>query len=321
VGVQKDLRGRPWAPFRPVLSWTATPGGKRGEAVFRTIGLIGKRADERVVETLELLVEHLRTLRVQVLLDADSARDLSGLGVEPASRDALGTRCDLVIVVGGDGTFLGAARSLVEHEVRLLGINLGRIGFLADITADEMIERLGDVLAGRFSEERRSLLHAVTVRGGERLVEADALNDVVVHKWNVARLIRFETYVDGRFLNRQRSDGLIVATPTGSTAYALSGGGPILDPTLDATVLVPICPHTLSNRPLVVDGASQIEVVMAHDGDAEAQLTCDGQTLLALAPGDRLLVQKKAKAVRLLHPPGHDHFATLRAKLHWGKEL
>jgi len=289
--------------------------------VFETVGLIGKKGggedNERVGATLGTLVTYLRAIPVEVLFDADSARELPSFGLEVVERATLGERCALVIIVGGDGTFLAAARSLVGQQVRLLGVNLGRLGFLTDIMPSEMTERLDEIFAGQFQEEARFLLRSRIVRDGETVVEVDALNEVVAHKWNIARLIEFETYVDSRLVNSQRSDGLIVSTPTGSTAYALSGAGPILYPTLDAIVVVPICPHTLTIRPMVVTGSSLIEVVM-RGGDA-AQLTCDGQTVLDLAPGDRVVIRQNSRWLRLVHPPEHDYFATLRTKLHWGR--
>jgi NAD+ kinase len=289
--------------------------------VFKHVGLIGKRDDERVVTTLKQLIAYLQKLPLDIRFDAESARAHESFGLELADRDTLGRVCDLVIVVGGDGTFLSAARSLVGEDVRLLGINLGRLGFLADIMPGEMVERLQEVFSGRFEEEERSLLRASIVRGGTPVIDTNALNDVVAHKWNIARLIEFETYINSRLVNRQRSDGLIVATPTGSTAYALSGGGPILFPSLNAMVLVPICPHNLTSRPIVVDGSSRIEVVMHASQRGEAQLTCDGQTALELEPGDRICIEQDQRRLRLVHPPGHEYWATLRAKLHWGKEL
>lgn len=217
--------------------------------MFDTIGIIGKHGDDRVYQTVGGLARELRAAGRTVLLDDDGPSLPRGIAAEMVDRDALGRRCDLVIVVAGDGTFLSAARSLVGHGVPLLGVNLGRLGFLTDIMPSEMSERLGEILAGHYEEEQRMLLTARVVRDGRMIVEMDALNDVVAHKWNIARLVQFETWIDHRLVSIQRSDGLIVATPTGSTAYALSGGGPILYPTLDAVVLVPICPHTLSSRP------------------------------------------------------------------------
>ena len=289
---------------------------------FRTVGLIGKHGDARVAQTLEQLIDFLRAIRAEILFDAESADKLPSFDLPVVDRQTLGSRSDLVIVVAGDGTFLNAARSLVDLDVPLLGVNLGRLGFLADVMPGEMIDRLKEVFAGDYDEERRFLLDARVVRDGQDVFRGVALNDVVAHKWHIARLIQFETYIDDRLVNTQRSDGLIVATPTGSTAYALSGGGPILHPGLDAVVLVPICPHTLSSRPLVVSADSEFEIRMDHSGEQpEAQLTCDGQTTLALEPADRIIIRRKQRRLRLVHPRGHDYFATLRAKLHWAREL
>ena len=311
--------------------------------MFRTIGLIAKHGDPRVGETLGRLVGMLRSRGLEVLLDARSRSAWSGGEMPVVERAALGERCDLVVVVAGDGTFLDAARSLVDADVPLLGVNRGRLGFLADVMPDEMPDRLSEILGGDFIEERRFLLDVSVARGDECVFSGPALNEAVVSKGGMTRLMEFETYIDGRLVNSQRSDGLIVATPTGSTAYALSGGGPILHAALDAIVLVPICPHTLSSRPIVVGGGSVVEVVLGQDagtggqrtglaggGDAapppdrrrfERQLSCDGQTAADLAPGDRILIRKHRPDLRLIHPAGHDYYATLRAKLHWGKGL
>lgn len=289
--------------------------------VFRNVGLIAKLGDRRVRETLEALAAYLQDrANITTLLDMDTAGQCTDLGLETVPREEIGQRCNLVIIVGGDGTFLSAARSLVDHDVHLLGVNMGRLGFLADIAPSEMHESLTDILDGAFIEEPRFLLRARIERDQEQLLETVALNDIVVHKWNIARLLQLETFVNGNLVNRQRCDGLIVSTPTGSTAYALSGGGPIVHPSLDAIVLVPICPHTLSSRPIVVDGDSDIDVVVGDGEHPEAQLTCDGQTTMQLAPGDRLTVSKHLRPLKLVHPPGHEYFTTLRAKLSWGKD-
>lgn len=285
--------------------------------MFQHIGIIGKPADERVAITFEKLVAFLRARSIQPLVEASSPFANRDLGLAAVAREALGSMCDLVIVIGGDGTFLSAARGLVDHHVPLLGINVARLGFLTDINPREMTEHLDEVLAGRYQEEQRFLLQAILEREGTPIAEASAFNDVVAHKWNIARLIEFETYIDSHLVYRQRSDGLIVSTPTGSTAYALAGGGPILYPSLNAIVLVPICAHTLSTRPLVVGGESRIEMCMDKEAQVEARLTCDGQTMLELLPGDRVLIRKKANPVRLIHPLSYDYYTTLRAKLGW----
>ena len=287
--------------------------------MFRTIGLIAKRGDPRVGETLGRLLGMLHSRGVDVLLDAGSRDAWPGSGVPAVARGILGERCDLVVVVAGDGTFLDAARSLVDHDVPLLGVNLGRLGFLADVMPDEMLARLDEILDGDFAEERRFLLDVAVERGSGRVFSGSALNEAATHKSSMARLVEFETYIDGHLVNSQRSDGLIVATPTGSTAYALSGGGPILHPSLDAVVLVPICPHTLSSRPVVVGGESVVEVVLGHGAETSVQLSCDGQTTVELTAGDRILIRKHRPDLRLIHPAGHEYYATLRTKLHWGK--
>ena len=289
--------------------------------MFRTIGLIAKHGDPRVVETLDRLIDLLHGRGLHAVLDDLSAEALSSTGMPVVARHDLGRRCDLIIVVAGDGTFLSAARSLADQGVPLLGVNLGRLGFLADVMPDEMTDRLDEILHGEFIEERRFLLDVGVVRGDEVIFAGLALNEAVTHKSSMARLVEFETHIDGHLVNRQRSDGLIVATPTGSTAYALSGGGPILHPSLDAIVLVPICPHTLSSRPIVVAAGSRVEVVLADEDESSVQLSCDGQTTVELAAGDRIAIRKHRPDLRLIHPAGHEYYATLRAKLHWGKGL
>ncbi len=284
---------------------------------FTTIGLISKPDDPGVTDTLALLCRELRRHQREVLLDASAA---SGFAEPPApvlEREALAARCDLAIVVGGDGTLLHAARGLVEADVAVLGVNLGRLGFLADVSPEEIPERLAEILAGDYEEERRTLLHTSVLRDGVEISQGDALNDVVVHKCDIARMIELETRVDDRLMHVLRADGLIVATPTGSTAYALSGGGPIIDPALNALVLVPICPHTLSNRPVVV--ADRVSIDIRLHG-REAQVTCDGQINFPLGTEDRIRIRRKDKTLRLIHPAGHDHFAITRKKLRWSEQ-
>lgn len=278
---------------------------------FPTIGLIGKQGDPGVAGTAHALRDFLERNGRAVLLD-------EGLSdTEACGRAELVQRADLIVVIGGDGTLLGAARSLAGHDVPLVGVNLGRLGFLVDISPHEVTERIGEILDGRYIEERRFLLHMEVLRAGSVIMQSDALNDVVLHKGCVARMIEFDTQVDGRDLYTQRSDGLIVATPTGSTAYALSGGGPILHPSLDAIVLVPICPHTLSNRPIVVSADSKVRIIVRDGHALPAQITCDGQIGVDLQVGDEVLVQRRGHPVRLLHIEAHDYFDLLRAKLGW----
>ena len=230
----------------------------------------------------------------------------------------LSQECDLAIAIGGDGTMLRAASLLVDHDVPLLGINLGRLGFLTDVPADRVEEQLGEILDGNYVEDVRFQLHCEVHRQNDIIMQNDAFNDVIIQKWNIAKLIELETHVNETLVHNQRADGMIVATPTGSTAYALSGGGPILHPALDALVLVPICPHSLSNRPIVIDGNSVVDLVVGTPEIDHARLSCDGEIVLELMAADRVRVRKKDKKVRLIHPAHHNHFNTLRNKLHWG---
>lgn len=288
--------------------------------MFNRVGLFAKKGDPQVKLTVEKLVACLRDRGVDILLDDTCAALVSSADLPRQQPGPSGNGRDLVIVIGGDGTMLSAARALFEYDVPLLGVNLGRLGFLADLTPAEIPIGLEAILDGRFVEELRMFLHCRVVRAGEVVAENNAFNDVVVQKWNTARLIGLSTYIDGRFLHSQRSDGQIMSTPTGSTAYALSGGGPLLHPNLDSIVIVPICPHTLTQRPIVVSSNSRIEVLVNTREPARAELTCDGETVCALQPGDRVRVAKHQRPVRLLHPAGHDHYATLRAKLNWGTD-
>lgn len=290
---------------------------------FNTIGIIGKHGDPHAGGVLRELLAYLDRCKLTTLLDErslDAAADLPERD-SFASRETIGKECDLVIVVGGDGTLLNAARSMVDFNVPLLGINLGRLGFLADITPAALIDTLDQIFAGNYQEETRDLLQARVMRDGKQVNESAAFNDVVVHTCNVARMIEYDVHIDGKHVNTTRSDGMIVSTPTGSTAYALSGGGPILHPSLSALVLVPICPHTMSYRPIVVDASSTIEIVVSKDNQARAQCTCDGQIDLGLQNGDHIIIARKPNPIHLIHPADYNYYSILRAKLHWGKRL
>jgi NAD+ kinase len=286
--------------------------------IFNTIGIIGKLGDARVGNTITEIATYLRRHQLRVLIDEDIAKQLPQQGWEFVNRRTLARQSNLAIVVGGDGTLLHSARTLVDFQVPILGVNLGRLGFLTDISPEELTRRLEEILNGHFREDQRSLLHAEIMRDGRAITQADALNDVVVHKREMARMIEVEAYLDGRYITAYRSDGLIISTPTGSTAYALSGGGPIVHPALEAVLLVPICPHTLTQRPIVVDAESQIEIRVDESNTTDIQVTCDGQIGLDIRPGDRVVIRKKRRKLRLLHPTGHDYFELLRAKLIWG---
>ncbi len=268
----------------------------------------------RLIDVLHRVRDLLQERGQTLLPDHRSATLLGREDGMPVAE--LATRCDLAVVVGGDGTLLSAARQLADAEVPVLGVNLGRLGFLVDITPEDIHACISAVLDGHYDEDARFLLSAQVGDGPATL----ALNDVVLHKWNIARMIEFETWIDGRFVYTQRSDGLIVSTPTGSTAYALSGGGPLMAPDLAAIALVPICPHTLSNRPIVVGADSAIEISVCGQTDpADVRITCDGAVSLTIATDQRLSVQRHHTPIKLLHPAGHDHFDVLRAKLGWGE--
>ena len=287
---------------------------------FKHIGLVGKQGDPRVVDTLLRLSELMITCGCEVSLERKTAANLLIHHNFPTCETAdLGKDCDLVISIGGDGTLLHTARSLIDHDVALLGINLGRLGFLVDISPDQMRDRLREIFLGNYQEEQRIILDVGIDNGSTPPRLNHAFNDVVVHKWEAARMIEVDTYLDGRLLNSMRSDGLIVSTPTGSTAYALSAGGPIMDPDMDAMVIVPICPHSMNYRPYVFDGKSQVELRVHESSCPHAQVSCDGQISMAVQPGDVIRINRHPKRVRLIHPQEHSHFQVLRTKLLWGE--
>ncbi|NCF18632.1 MAG: NAD(+) kinase [Haliea sp.] len=291
------------------------------QSSFKTIGLVGRSQQRGLQDVLQQLLPLLHGRDLEVLLE-DRLQDLApDHGCRLATRDEIGQAVDLVIVVGGDGSLLSAARTLAKYETPVLGVNRGRLGFLTDITPDEMDQQVPAVLNGEFVTEKRFLLDATVYRGDHVVGRADALNDVVVNSGTSAQMIEFELYIDDTFVYRQRADGLIVSTPTGSTAYSLSGGGPIMHPALDAVVLVPMFPHALSSRPIVVDGSSEIRVDILERNRIHPPVTCDGQVNMTARPGDSVQVTKKPHALTLLHPWGHSFYASCRDKLRWGSAL
>src|SRR5688572_6975014 len=267
----------------------------------RTCALVGKFSDPRVAESASALLPLLVARQLTVLVSDDAALPEGMSGVTRVPEDSFGERADLVIAIGGDGTMLYAARLVARHDVPLLGVNRGRLGFLTDVSPNDMLTRLDEVLSGKYAEDRRTLLEARLVRVGREDVMLTALNDVVLQKWETGRMLDFETWIDGRYVNTHGGDGLVVATATGSTAYALSCGGPIVQPDLGVLVLVPICPHTLSDRPVVVPSGARIEVRLSERPDTRAQVTCDGEVLGELEPGDRLKIVPSSHGVTLLH--------------------
>lgn len=286
---------------------------------FNTIALTGKYRDPRVGDSLLILARHLAAAGVRMVLDPGVKMEFPGIPVETLPDGELAATADLVIAVGGDGTMLYASRLVAGRDVPLLGINRGRLGFLADIMPGEMLRRLDEVLSGDYEEDHRLMLEAVIENGQEAPRRALALNDVVLQKRDTGRMLDFENWVDGVYVNTHGGDGLVIATPTGSTAYALSGGGPIIHPSLEAITLVPICPHTLSDRPIAIRADAAIEVRVLPRPDTRAEVACDGLPLGELGAGERLRVRAAEERVILLHPRGHDYFRLLRSKLHWGR--
>lgn len=282
---------------------------------FTKIALMGRQRAEGITDTLLGLKHYLRSRQVQVVFEKETA--LMANRAKPAvPTDQLAQHCDLIIVVGGDGSLLKAARVAVNQHLPVLGINRGRLGFLTDIRPEEF-SKIGKVLDGEYSEEKRFLLTAQMEHGGNLIAQEDALNDVVLLPGDVAQMIEFSIYVNQQFVCNQRADGLIIATPTGSTAYALSGGGPILHPNLDAIVLVPMFPHILSSRPIVVADSSQIEIVISEDNEVSPRVTCDSQERIPIPPGGRIKIMQKTERLRLIHPKDYNYFETLRTKLGW----
>jgi NAD+ kinase len=289
------------------------------KAQFNTIGVWGRLSDARVAETALQIIERLRSAGVDVLMpaQADVPAELTNVGT--LDTDALAAKVDLIITVGGDGTMLHAARRAALQGVPLIGVNLGRLGFLTDIPREGMLERIEAMLAGHYRAEDRLLLKASIIRAGGEDETVLALNDVALQKGRSGRMQEFVTYVDGDYVNTHEGDGLIVSTPTGSTAYALSCGGPIVAPDVDALMIVPICPHTLSDRPLVLKASSTVEIRVAGVQGSAAGVACDGEQIGEMLEGDKLRVRAAKMTVRLLHPLEHSYYEVLRSKLNWGR--
>ena len=284
---------------------------------FSKIGVISKPDDQHIATTVQALYRYLSGKSLDTCMDAVSATLIDQPAVKANSPEQIATHSDLVIVVGGDGTLLHAAHIMIQKDIPLLGINLGHLGFLAEISPHEIDKQLDQIFAGNYIEEQRLVLQASLIRDGKTISISNAVNDVVVHAMQMVRMIEIETRVNKQHLNTLRADGYIVATPTGSTAYALSGGGPILHPSLGAIVLVPICPHTLSNRPIVVDADSQVEILLPKQNRFTALACVDGQINMDFMPGDTLKIEKGQFALRLIQPRGYDYFDVLREKLRW----
>jgi NAD+ kinase len=286
-------------------------------AIFKTVAVIGKfGAKESATHVLPLCL-FLRERGIGVVVDVDTGKAIGDLSFTALDLDQLGKMADLAIVVGGDGTMLSMARALAPHGVPLIGVNLGRLGFLTDVSPQEMFDAVSEILYGQYLTEKRLMLRvALFIRGCE-IQEAFAVNDVVIAKGSTFRLIEFSITINAEFVYTQRADGIIVASPTGSTGYSLSAGGPIVHPGVDALILVPICPHTLTNRPIVIPGSSVVEIALVHAIDARVSL--DGQSHFDLRAGDRVTVERASHEVLLLHPKSYGYYDMLRKKLHWGQ--
>jgi NAD+ kinase len=288
---------------------------------FQKIGITGKIDSEAATETIKALSDLLLAENKSVFIPQRNDIDQLDSAVQIVPFEQLGQLCDLVIVVGGDGSMLKTARELVDSRVPLLGINRGHLGFLTDIRPSELESRIPPILSGEYNLENRFLLHAEVYRQDKLIGASRAVNDVVLYPGEIARMIAFELYMDRQFVYSQRSDGLIVSTPTGSTAYSLSGGGPIMAPENDSVVLVPMCPHTLTSRPITVNRQRVIDIVIAETNPHSPQLSCDGQVILSLVPGDRIQIKQYPVEMRLVHPLDYDYFEVLRSKLNWGHKL
>ncbi|MBV1879647.1 MAG: NAD(+) kinase [Pseudomonadales bacterium] len=287
---------------------------------FNNIGLVARMGNDSVVESLRRVRHFLQSHNKNVLLE-DTAKDLlkdsSATGYKQAE---MGDKCDLVIAVGGDGNILGAARTFAAFGVPILGINRGRLGFLADVSPTAIEKSVGDVLEGNFATEEHFLLEGEVSVEGQKALPC-ALNEVLISTAKSSRMLEFNLYIDDIFVYKQYSDGLIISSPTGSTAYALSAGGPIMHPSLDAIVLVPMFPHQLNSRPLVVPGDSEIKIVIGSHMGMNAMISFDSQLEFEIAPGESICVKKKAARLKLVHPPGHSFYEVCRSKLDWASRL
>jgi NAD+ kinase len=288
-------------------------------SAIKTCAVLGKFDQPNVAESARTLVPFLAQRGLEVLVEAASPHAALGGDVRPVDDAELVARAQLAIVIGGDGSLLYAARLIAASGIPLLGINRGRLGFLTDTMPQDMLACVTAALEGRCIRDDRPLLEARLISRDGSIVRQVALNDVVLSKWETGRILDFETRIDGQFVNTHGGDGLVVASATGSTAYALSCGGPIVEPHLDVLVVVPICPHTLSDRPIVVSRSSTVSIRLLQRADTRAQVTCDGAVLGELLCDQRLEIVPSAGHITLLHPPGYDYYRLLRSKLHWGQ--
>ena len=288
---------------------------------FQRIGLLGSLDVPEVVESLHKLESFLKAQGRDVVYEQQAANLVHWAPDKVLPIEEFSGTVDLGIVVGGDGSMLSACRKMAACGIPLLGINRGRLGFLTDISPDEIEQRVLPVLQGEYKQTKRFLLETSVTRNGVEIGKGTAVNDIVLHPGMSVRMMTFELYVDGQFVYSQRSDGLIVATPTGSTAYALSAGGPLLFPELDAIVVVPLNPHTLSSRPVVLNGSAQIEIRVSSRKELQPLITCDGHNDFGTEPGDIITIKKHSNDILLIHPKDNNFYGVCRSKLGWGSRL
>ncbi|KAE9530440.1 MULTISPECIES: NAD(+) kinase [Testudinibacter] len=295
---------------------------QRGKRNFHTIGLVGRPRNDNALQMHKNIYQWLSERHYQVLVEKDIGKDLSIPEEHIAPIEQIGEKADLAIVIGGDGNMLGTARILARYDIAVIGINRGHLGFLTDIDPKHAYSQLHSCLEeGEYFIEERFLLEAMVERDNELINLNNAVNEVVIHPAKIAHMIDFQVYIDDKFAFSQRSDGLIISTPTGSTAYSLSAGGPILTPQLNAIALVPMFPHTLSSRPLVIDGNSVISLRFAQYTVRQLEISCDSQVAHAFSPDDKIIVRKSQDTLRLLHLNDYNYFNVLSAKLGWLQKL
>jgi NAD+ kinase len=287
---------------------------------FKNIGILG-RNNQSIAPAINSVCDFLAQNHLKPVVDHEVYELVANKSLLAATTEEIRNHCDLAIVVGGDGSILQAARNLAGSKISVIGVHKGRLGFLTDIAPDKISEELAKILQGDFIRQELSLLHADIIRKQEIIHRLDAVNEAVLNSGNVTKMIEFDVYTNEQFMFRQRSDGLIIATPTGSTAYAMSGGGPILTPNLRILTLVPMFPHSLTSRPIVIgdDSIITIKPIDLHNG-ASPGISCDGQPIVSLAQDDKIQVYKSGKVLHLLHPSNYNYYETLRTKLHWGRK-
>lgn len=291
------------------------------QSEFKTIGLIGKPQHPEAKQTLLALYSFLEEKGLKLIVDRRIAADLQIKNLNCTDVVGIGQSCDLAIVVGGDGYMLGAARILARFDIAVIGVNRGNLGFLTDLDPDNFEQPLNEVLLGQYQTENRFLLEAQVHSHGHMKSSNTAVNEAVLHPDKIAHMIEFEVYVNDNFMLNQRADGLIISTPTGSTAYSLSGGGPILTPNLDAISLLPMFPHTLNTRPIVLDATSCVRLKISENNVTEMQISCDSHVNLSVLPGDEVIIKKTQHQLKLVHPQNYNYFHVLQNKLGWGNKL